>query len=325
MSADSCKEASVDRREFIKTAAAAGLAAALTVPEAESAKGLPRRKLGKAGERLSIIGFGGIVVSGVEQPEADRLVREAVQKGVNYFDVAPTYGNAEERLGPALKPYRDKVFLACKTVKRDKEGAAQELAQSLERLKTDHVDLYQLHAITTLEDVEKALGPGGAIEAVTEARKRGQVRYIGFSAHSVEAALKAMNEFKFDTILFPFNYVCFFQGDFGPQVLKAAREKGMGCLALKAMARTHWPKGAKQDYPKCWYQPVSEDADVALALRFTLSQPITAAVPPGDARLFEKAVAIAQRFKPITAEETRILQAKAEGVEPIFHYPQAQG
>jgi len=114
----------------------------------ENVPKLPRRAYGDTGERLSIIGFGGMVVNGVEQEHANRFVAEAIERGVNYFDVAPSYGDAEFRLGPALEPYRKNVLLACKTERLTKEGAAAELAESLQRLRTDHVDLYQLHAIT---------------------------------------------------------------------------------------------------------------------------------------------------------------------------------
>jgi len=313
----------MNRREFIRRTLAASLASALPTEAAQYAGPIPKRKLGRTGERLSIIGMGGIVVVGSPQNEADRIVREAIGRGVNYFDVAPTYGNgeAEEKLGNALAGYRDKVFLACKTTMRDREGARKELETSLSRLRTDHFDLYQLHALTTKDDVEKALGVGGAIEAFLKAREEGKVRFLGFSAHSVEAALTAIDRFDFDTVLFPFNWVCFYRGNFGPQVVKAARAKKMGLLALKAMARSPWPEGVKHDYPKCWYQPVSDPAEAELALRFTLSEPITAAIPPGEYRLFQMALSIAARFKRLGKKERQLLQAKATELQPIFRYP----
>ncbi len=313
----------MDRREFLKAAVAAGLLPAAPSIAAGAGPGpIPRRELGKTGEKLSIIGLGGIVVMGMAQKEADRTVRDAIARGVNYFDVAPSYGNgeAEEKLGPALKGLREKVFLACKTANRDRDGAAKELEQSLKRLGTDHFDLYQLHAITTAEDVDKALAPGGAIETFEKARKDGKVRFLGFSAHSVEAALSAMERFRFDTILFPFNFVCFTQGDFGPQVLKAALDCGMGCLAMKAMAANPWPADAERTHPKCWYQPVTDPAIAELALRFTLSEKITAAIPPGDERLFRVALAAAQKFKPLSRQERERLVAKAKDMTPIFRH-----
>lgn len=313
----------MNRREFIRRTLAASLASALPTEAAQSTGPIPKRKLGRTGERLSIIGMGGIVVVGSPQNEADRIVREAIGRGVNYFDVAPTYGNgeAEEKLGNALAGYRDKVFLACKTTMRDRGGARKELETSLSRLRTDHFDLYQLHALTTKDDVEKALGVGGAIEAFLKAREEGKVRFLGFSAHSVEAALTAIDRFDFDTVLFPFNWVCFYRGNFGPQVVKAARARKMGLLALKAMARSPWPEGVRHDYPKCWYQPVSDPAEAELALRFTLSEPITAAIPPGEYRLFQIAMSIAARFKRLGRKERELLQAKATELQPIFRYP----
>ena len=308
----------MNRREFL--AASAALAAAGLDPVEAAAGGIPKRALGKTGAKLSIIGYGGIVAMGADQAAADRSVREAFDRGVNYYDVAPSYGNgeAEEKLGPALVGLRQKAFLACKTAARDRASARAELDRSLRRLRTDHFDLYQLHALTSMADVDKALGSGGAIETLQEAKRSGQVRFLGFSAHSVEAALAAMERFPFDTILFPFNWVCFAEGDFGPQVLKAAKARGMGCLALKAMAYRPWQPGADRAYPKCWYEPLADPAMAARALRFTLSEPITAALPPGDERLFRLALAVAERYKPLSRTERTALLAEAAGTEPIF-------
>jgi predicted aldo/keto reductase-like oxidoreductase len=325
--------AHITRRIFLKSTGSAlaltSLGAGSLIDLAKQAHGaesttssrgrtIQKRVLGKTEEQLSIIGFGGIVVSRIEQSEANAIVREAIDRGINYFDVAPTYGNAEDRLGPALEEFRKDVFLACKTQKRDKEGAAVELRESLKKLRTDHFDLYQLHAMTTEEDLRKAMGPGGAIEAFVEAREQGLVRYLGFSAHSAEVALALMDQFDFDTILFPFNWVCYFNANFGPQVMEKAKEKGIGRLALKAMARTTRKKDEKKEYPKCWYKPVTDPEETALALRFTLSEPITAAIPPGDARLFRRALDIADEFRPLADTERDILKQRAEGLEPIF-------
>lgn len=314
----------MDRREFLTGTTAAGIMAAIA-PQLAAGRDeapVPRRRLGKTGREVSIIGYGGIVAMGRDQREVTREIIRFIDRGVNYFDVAPSYGNgeAEERLGPALLGRRDGLFLACKTERRDRQGAREALETSLKRLRTDHFDLYQLHAITTLEDVEKALGPGGAMETFVGAREKGYVRYLGFSAHSVEAALEAMRRFDFDTILFPFNWVCWMRGNFGPQVLKEARRRGMGCLALKAMAKAPWPAGAERTAPKCWYEPHFDPAEAALALRFTLSLDVTAAIPPGDERLFPLALEVASRFKPLTEAERRQLQAKAETLEPLFRH-----
>ena len=175
-----------------------------------------------------MIGFGGIVVMNATPDDASAAVGMAIDSGVNYFDVAPSYGDAEIKLGPALEPFRKDVFLACKTGMRTKDGARKELEQSLKNMRTDHFDLYQHHAVTTLEDVDTMLGPGGAMETFIEAKAEGKIRFIGFSAHSVEAAMAMMDRFDFDTILFPFNYATWNAGNFGPQVMARAKEKKYG-------------------------------------------------------------------------------------------------
>jgi len=316
----------MDRRDFLKTTSTASLLACFPASlagvqrEADAGK-LERRALGRTGERLSVLGFGGIVVMDATSQEAANRVAEAIDRGVNYFDVAPSYGNAEDMLGPALQPHREGVFLACKTTERGAAGAQRELESSLRKMRTDHFDLYQLHAVTTPEDVEKIFAAGGALEAFVAARKAGKVRFLGFSAHSVEAATALMERHDFDTILFPVNFATWHAGNFGPQVLAMAQAKKMGILALKAMARGPYAKDAKRQYPKCWYEPLSAEADAAMGLRFTLSHPITAAIPPGDHTLFKTAVALAMRFRPFTEDESRAIKEQAMRQEPLFRFP----
>jgi aryl-alcohol dehydrogenase-like predicted oxidoreductase len=279
---------------------------------------MEKRRYGNTSEELSIIGFGGIVVKDTEPEEASRLVAKAVNAGVNYFDVAPSYGNAESCLGPALEPFRNDVFLACKTGKRDKAGARDELENSLELLRTDHVDLYQLHGMTSKEDFDQATGPGGALEYFVEAREKGMIRHIGFSAHSSEIALALMDQFEFASVLFPVNWVNYFEADFGPAVVAKAQEKGMGRLALKAMAKSKLQQGAERQYSRCWYEPIDEPELASLALRFTLSQPVTAAIPPGEPTLFEMALDLAESFTPVTEEEIARLKKAAGENTPLF-------
>lgn len=277
------------------------------------------RPLGETGQDLSIIGFGGILVTNTEPSEAASLVAEAVDRGINYFDVAPSYGNAEERLGPALEPYRDRVFLACKTMKRTKAEAAAELRQSLEHLRTDRFELYQLHSMTTREDLETATGPGGALEALVEARDAGLIRYLGFSAHNVDVALELLDRFPFTSILFPLNWMEYTNAGFGPQVVERAAQKGVARLALKAMARQKWPENAERGpWTKCWYEPCTDPTEAALALRFTLSQPVTAAIPPGHTEFFRQALDVADAFTPISDEEREDLRRRAAGLTPFF-------
>jgi aryl-alcohol dehydrogenase-like predicted oxidoreductase len=280
---------------------------------------MEKRSLGKTGEKLTIVGFGGIAVMNETPADAARVVAQAVnERGINYFDVAPSYGNAEERLGPALEPYRKDVFLACKTGERKAEGAERELHESLERMRTDHFDLYQLHAMRSTEDVETALGSGGALETFIKARERGLVRFLGFSAHSEEAAIALMDRFDFDTILFPFNWVCWNEGKFGPPVLEKAREKGMGILALKTMAKRRWKEGEERRWSKTWYSPVDSYEEAQLAVRFTFSRPITAGTSPGHAELLWWMCDAAEQFTPLTAEEEAEVAQRARGLAPIF-------
>ena len=282
---------------------------------------LPRRPYGKTGIELSIIGFGGIVVTNEEQEVANRVVAEAVEKGVNYFDVAPGYGNAEEKLGPALEPWRKDVVLACKTNMRDRAGAEEQFETSLKRLRTDYFDIYQLHGIVSVEkDVDPVFVKGGVMDMILERQKAGQVRHIGFSAHSHEAALAALDRFDFDSVLMPINFASYLKGGFGRAIMDRALEKGAALLALKAMARQHWSEGHpdRERFNKCWYEPIQDPELAALALRWTLSQPIAAAIPPGNADLWRRAVEVGMDFSPITEEETARLREQSEPLNVIF-------
>lgn len=317
----------MDRRDFLKAGSAASLAACFPASLAGIERemqpgGLERRALGRTGEKLSIIGFGGIVVNQATPEQASSRVTQAIDAGVNYFDVAPSYGNAEDMLGLALEPYRKQVFLACKTTERSKDGSRKELESSLRKMRTDHFDLYQLHAVNTREDVERIFAAGGAMETFLAARQEGKVRFLGFSAHSVEAAMALMDRHDFDTILFPTNWATWHAGSFGPQVLAKAQSKKMGILALKAMARGPYAKDAARQYPKCWYEPLSTPEDARMGLRFTLSHPVTAAIPPGDETLFALALGLAARFTPLTEAESQAIEERASKQEPLFKYPQ---
>jgi predicted aldo/keto reductase-like oxidoreductase len=315
------------RRDFVVGAAGAGTVLSLFPAGLEGLErekgpgGLERRALGRTGEKLSVVGFGGIVVMDATTEQAAARVRAAVEAGVNYFDVAPSYGNAEDMLGPALEPHRKGVFLACKTQGRTKEDATKELESSLRKMRTDHFDLYQHHAVTKKADVEKILGKGGAMEAFEAAKKAGKVRFLGFSAHSVEAATMLMDGAAFDTILFPVNFATWHAGGFGPQVLAGAKEKGMGILCLKAMARGPWPEGAPKTHAKCWYEPLANPEEATMGLRFTLSHPVTAAIPPGDENLFAMALKLAAAFTPLSATEVEAIKAKGLSAAPLFRYP----
>ena len=285
---------------------------------------MQRRPLGKTGESLSVIGFGAIVFVNKGPEFARDTVARAIDAGVNYFDIGPSYGRgeAEERGGPAIEPYRDRIFLAEKTGARTKDEAAAQLRQSLKRMRTDHFDLYQLHGVSSMEDVETIVGPGGALESFVEARDQGLVRFLGFSAHTQEAALALMDHFAFDTILFPVNYVCWYQGHFGPIVLEKAHGKGMGILALKTLAKKPWPDGKKVKWTKTWYAPVDSYEEARTALRWTLSRPVTACVCPSHAELLWWMIDAEKELTPLGVEEGKAIARSTEEITPIFATPQ---
>lgn len=316
------------RRHFLQTGALAVPMLSLfpaslqSIGREKKAGLIEKRSLGKTGRKISMIGFGGIVVKDATTEEAAARVKAAIGKGVDYFDVAPSYGNAEEMLGPALEPYRKEVFLACKTGKRDKEGARKELEQSLKNLRTDHFDLYQFHAVTSMEDVEQIFAPGGAMETFQEAKAEGKIKLMGFSAHSVEAAMALMERHDFDTILFPFNFATWYAGNFGPQVMAKAQEKGMGILALKAMAWRKWEEGEERTTEgKTWYKPLPDRESANQGLRFTLSHPVTSAIPPGHEDYFALALDLATEFTPMDKKEIKAMKEKAMQTNPLFSYP----
>ena len=282
---------------------------------------MEKRNYGSTGIKLSLLGFGGIIVTDTEQSEANNYVAEAIDGGINYFDVSPNYGNAQDRLGPALAGKRERIFLACKTERRTKVEAETELNQSLKILRTDHVDLYQLHAVKKMAEVETIFGPGGAMETLLQAQKDGKIRYLGFSAHTEEAALALMDRFPFTSVLFPLNWAAVLNTGFGTQVIKKAEAKGMARLALKALAKNEWPvklAAHERKYPKCWYEPIDDERWADLALRFTLSQSITAAIPPGDIRLFRLAMKSAANFRPLTLAELNELKERAIALKSLF-------
>ncbi len=258
---------------------------------------------------------------GIFQLRICAIVADAVACGVNYFDVAPSYGDAEIKLGPALEPYRKDVFLACKTDKREREGAQFEFNRSLERLRTDHFDLYQLHGIASVqEDVDPAFVKGGVMDMLIEKKKAGQIRFLGFSAHSFEAASAAMDRCDFDSALVPINFACYLKGNFGPRIIEKAKRKGVTLLAIKAMAKQRWSQSdsRREQYEKCWYEPLTEREEAAMGLRWTLSQPVTAAIPPGDERLFRLALDIALESVELSQKEFEKVSAMAEHLNPLF-------
>lgn len=316
------------RRTFLKTVGGAAGVAALGVPQLFSAalpeervEGLPRRALGSTGVKLSVVGFPGLALMHYPQEKCNEAVHDAFRRGVNYYDVAPAYGNGqcETKLGIALQGLdRDKYFLACKTKKRDAEGAQKEMEQSMKLLKTDRLDLYQLHHLVRPSEVEQALGPGGAMETILKAKEQGKIRYIGFSAHTTKAAVAVMKGFRFDTVMFPINFVEYYTRGFGKEVLELAQQQGNAVLSIKPLSWGTWPKGEKKTR-EWWYRSVEEIKDIELAMRFALSQPrVAAGIPPSFLDLLDRTIEAAKAYKPLDDAAVAQLKSMAENRDSIF-------
>ncbi len=286
--------------------------------------------LGRTGMNVSTVAYGGIVSAGfydrtnypaLGQDASDRFVAFAIDRGVNYFDVAPSYGNAEEQLGHSLRPFREKIHLACKTAKRDRAGAQAELVQSLRRLHTDHLDNYQLHAISSMEDVEAAFAPGGVMELMREVREKGIAAHIGFTAHSEDAALRMLALFDFDTVLFPFNWFMHMEHGMGARLIKEARARNMGVLCMKAFIERRWESNEERvnsPFPKSWCKPidVEDEAFGMAAMRYALSLGVDTLIPPGNFESFRFAVEHADACveEPYSGADRALLEEKLKAV-----------
>ena len=273
--------------------------------------------LGRTGLQVSRVTYGGIVSMRESQESSDRYVATAVDRGVNYFDVAPSYEDAEERLGPSLKPYRNKVYLACKTGKRDAAGAKKELLESLKTLQTDYFDVYQLHGMATDEDLEQAFGANGAMETLVWAKKEGLIRNIGITTHSEDCVLKALDQFAFDTVLFPMNWSLGINTGWGDRISERAKKDGFGLLAMKTLIYRTWREGEERIYPKSWCKPITgNDALRVAGMKYGLFKGAATLIPPGNFECFSFMLDhIDQALEPLTEEEWELLRREAELVK----------
>jgi aryl-alcohol dehydrogenase-like predicted oxidoreductase len=316
------------RRAFLKTVGGAAGVAAFGVSDilaaeqrVEKAASLPRRVLGRTGQKLSILGFPGLALTKCDQEKCTSALHDAFERGINYFDVAPNYGNgdAEIKMGIGLQGLdRDKYFLACKTHKRDKEGARMELERSLKRLKTDHFDLYQLHHLVRPAEMKEAMGKDGAMAAVLEAKEQGKIKYIGFSAHTTKGAIEAMKAFKFDTVMFPINFVEYYNREFGKEVLALANEQGAGVISIKPLSWGKFPQGEAKNRD-WWYSSVEDPKTIELALAFALSHKgVTAALVTSYVDLLDKSIEAAKALQPLDEKGIEQLKQLAANRDSIF-------
>ena len=284
--------------------------------------GLPRRTLGRTKLEVSIVTFPGLALMHHDQEQSNAAVKHAFDRGLNYFDVAPAYGRdgeCEIKLGHALQQFQRKDYvLSCKTKARDKAGARAELERSLERLKTDHFDLYQLHHLVTPDDTKRAFGPGGAIETLVEARQEGKVKWLGFSAHSTRAAVNAMRAFDFDTVMFPISFAEYYLRDFGREVLEVAAERGAAVIAIKPLCMGAWPKDVERTR-NWWYRTTETPEEISLALRFSLSlKNVITGIPPSFVDLVDKSITAANGYQTATAADRDQLRDLAQKCESVF-------
>lgn len=193
---------------------------------------MQKRQLGKTGLMVSEIGFGGIPITRLAVDEAAYLVKHGYDQGINFFDTANLYGDSEEKIGLALEGVRDQSILATKTVLRDGKGALGQLETSLKRLKTDHIDLYQMHNISNQDAMDQVLAPGGAYEAMVKARRDGKIGHIGFSSHNPDIAARVCETGLFATVQLPFNFI---EKDPEERCFGSARERQMGIIAMKPL------------------------------------------------------------------------------------------
>lgn len=283
---------------------------------------MEKRRFGRTGHMSTVAIFGAVALGQISQAEADVAMQHVIDFGVNHIDVAPSYGDAELRLGPWMEKERERFFLGCKTTERTKEGAAAEMRRSLERLRVDRFDLYQFHAVTSMEELDKLFAPGGALEAVLAARDEGLTKYIGITGHGynvVTVFQEALNRFDFDSILFPVNFVQYADETYragAEKLLAMTQQRDVGVMAIKVVAKGQW--GDQEHKYHMWYEPFEQPERIQRAVNFTLSQPVTGYATGGDPTLLPHFLQACEDFTPMSKEEQQALIATADQWEPLF-------
>jgi len=283
---------------------------------------MEKRRLGRTGHMSTVAIFGAAAFQEATLAVADAAMEQVIAAGVNHIDVAPSYGLAEERLGPWLARERDRFFLGCKTQERTRERAEAELHRSLERLQVDSFDLYQLHAVTNMEELDQVTGPGGALEAVLDAREKGLTRFIGITGHGVKAPsvfLEALRRTDFDTVLFALNFVQYADAVFrrnAEELLSRCRARDVGVMIIKAIAKGPW--GDRSQIYNTWYEPFDQPDQIQRAVRFALSQDVTGLCTAADVSILSSFLEACQLFTPMSDAKQEALIAGAVEYEPLF-------
>lgn len=277
---------------------------------------MEKRRLGRNGHMSSVLIYGGAALSEVDQETADESIALALDAGINHFDVAASYGDAELRYGPWMKDIRDRIFLSTKTEERTRQGAEREIHSSLERLQVSNVDLLQLHAVNNISELDMATAPGGALEAAIEAKEQGLVKAVGITGHSHAAPAahrEALRRYPFETVLTPLNYLLYSNDDYRRDyegLVEEVQSQDTGLMVIKAIARNLWREG-EQRYAT-WYEPFEQQEHIDAAIDFVLSRPeIVGLCVAGDVRLLPKTIA---------AEKERRAGDPAEVLEGVEEY-----
>jgi len=283
---------------------------------------MEKRIFGRSGHASTVAIFGGAAFWDISQAKADEVMEQVLATGVNHIDVAPQYGMAEERIGPWMARERNRFFLGCKTMERSRESAWNELQQSLHRLKTDRLDLYQIHAVTNMQELDEATRKGSVLETLVKARQEGLTKYLGITGHGMDSPavfLEAINRFDFDSILFPVNFVLYGQPDYreGAETLLAeCKKRNIGVMAIKSIAKGLW-----EDKPKThttWYEPISDSTMIEKAVHFVLSQDVTGICTAGDIQVLPHVLEACKTFQPMAADEQEQLIRQAVEYDLIF-------
>jgi aryl-alcohol dehydrogenase-like predicted oxidoreductase len=278
---------------------------------------------GRTGHSSTRTIFGAAALGSVMQDEADRTLETLLQFGVNHIDTAASYGDAELRLGPWLERHRGDFFVATKTGERTFQKAREQLHRSLERLRVEQVDLVQLHNLVEPREWETALGPGGALEALIEAREQGLLRFIGVTGHGTTVAAmhqRALERFDFDSVLLPYNHPMMQQPQYAADfeaLLALCRSRQVAVQTIKSLARGHW--GDNPRTHATWYQPLTDQSAIDAAVQWVLNRPGIFLNTVGDIHLLSKVLDAARRFQPAPALEQELApQMAALNLAPLF-------
>jgi aryl-alcohol dehydrogenase-like predicted oxidoreductase len=279
-----------------------------------------KQTFGRTGHESTVTIFGAAALGRVSQAEADRTLDVLLEYGINHIDTAASYGEAEDRIGPWMAEHRQRFFLATKTGERTYEKAKQEIHRSLERMRVDQIDLIQLHNLVHPDDWDIAMGPGGALEAVVEAREQGLVRFIGVTGHGLTVAAmhrRSLIHFDFDTVLLPYNYPLMqnakYAADF-ERLVTLCEERNVAVQTIKAITRGPW--GSLERTHNTWYQPLSEQEDIDKAVHWVIGRAGLFLNTVGDTQLVPKVFDAASRFagRPSDAEMAEVMSEQRMSV-----------